>query len=246
MFSIKDIKQYYHSLYPSSKNVHPLGGFFLFTIALALGALLIVLIYPTFYNNDEQQQQTIIKMRVDAVRFIEAIKRNYSDLSEEFDWIDRFPNAIKFLNMQLQTVEYIHLIRHIFAAYNTLLMEILLPRQIAKIRLIIPIVFSVIGGYFDVITNAVLFTFFQFLQLFSSWFIFALFLNDYQNTESRPSTVRNNNVNVHFHHMYIFIFLLRHCYNSLRISNRILIVRSDLTNFTLASVQLYDSIQEGD
>lgn len=201
MFSINDIKQYYYLLYPSSKHVNPLGGFFLFTIALVLGSLLIVLIYPTFYNNDEQQQRTIVKMRVDAVRFIEMIKNNHINLSKEFDWIDRFPSAIKFLNMQLQMVQYIHLIRYIFAVYNTLLMEMLLSKKITKIYLIIPIVFSVIGGYFDVITNPLLFAFFQLLQLFISWLIFALFLNDCQNIASRSTTVRNNVVNDCFHHM---------------------------------------------
>lgn len=201
MFSIRDIKQYYHLFYPSSKRVNPLGGFFLFTIALVLGSLLIVLIYPTFYNNDEQQQRIIMKMRVDAVRFIEMIKRNRTHLSEEFDWIDRFPSAIKFLSMQLQMVEYIHLIRYIFAAYNTLLMEMLLSKKITKNYLTIPIVFSVIGGYFDVIANPVLFVFFQLLQLFISWLIFSLFLYNCQNIASRSTAVRNNLVNDHFHHM---------------------------------------------
>lgn len=201
MFFIKDIKQYCYLLYPSSKHVNPLAGFFLFTIALLLGSLLIALIYPTFSNNDEQQQRTIMKMRVDAVRFIEMIKSNDINLSKEFDWIDRFPSAIKFFNMQLQMIQYIHLIRYLFAAYNALLMEMLLSKKITKIHLMIPIGFSVIGGYFDVITNPVLFAFFQLLQLFISWFIFALYLNGCQTIASRPTIVRNNVVNDYFHHM---------------------------------------------
>jgi hypothetical protein len=140
-------------------------------------------------------------MRADSIRFVEKIKNNEINLREQFDWIDHFPESIKYLSIQLQYVEYIHLIRYIFATYNTLLMDILLSRKIRRILLGIPIIFAIIGGCFDIITNTKLFTIFQFVQFIISWIIYALFISDCKNTPFEPFALRNNVENNYLHYM---------------------------------------------
>ncbi|CAF1623839.1 unnamed protein product [Didymodactylos carnosus] len=73
-------------------------------------------------NNDKQLQNTIIKIRDDADRFVEKIKNN-ENLVKEFDWLKNFQTAIKFLSVISQTIGRIHLIRYLFAVYNIFFME---------------------------------------------------------------------------------------------------------------------------
>ena len=177
MFSIKNPKQYYFILYPSSGFIHPLGAFLLFTISLVLSSSLIILISPIFHTNDEQQHETILKIRADAIQFIEKIQSNQINLTEEFDWIDHFPKAIRYLNIQLKNVEYIHTIRYIFVVYNTILIEILFSRKISHIVLIIPMTLAIVGSCFDIIENTKIFIIFSIFFNSLSLGLYLLFLS---------------------------------------------------------------------
>lgn len=201
MFFIEKAKEYYFLLYPSLGNIHPLGAFLLFSIGLVLASLQIVVIYPIIPNSDDQQQNTISQMRNDVDRFIERVRMNSVNLTDEFHWIDRLPSSLKFVSMQIQHMEYLHIICYVFAAYNSFFMELLFIKKINRNLFVLPLIFAIVVSYVDVQENILMFFITQSIQFCLSWIVFAFFLVDCINPNVQSPPVRNNRVNNHFHYM---------------------------------------------
>ena len=201
MFFIATVKQYCSSFGQSADHVHPLAAFLLFSIALPLTCIVAILTQPMFSTSTDEYRAIILQMRYDADRFVEQIRTKQLNLTEEFHWIDRFPDAIRFLREHLQDLDSIHVIRYIFAIYNSFLMELLLAKKVHPMLLGLPMATAIAVGFLDGISNASLFVICQFSQCLFSWLVFAAFLSCCRNTECRPSAIRNRLVNDHFHYL---------------------------------------------
>ena len=77
----------------------------------------------TYLSNNSQLWWSATKYNItnaynDVDQFIEWVRTNSVNLTEEFHWIDRLSNVLKFLNIHIQNLEYLHIIRHIFVVCN--------------------------------------------------------------------------------------------------------------------------------
>ena len=134
-------------------------------------------------------------------RFIERVRMNSMNLTDEFHWIDRLPSSLKFVSMQIQHMEYLHILCYLFAAYNAFFMELLLVKKINRNLFVLPLIFAIAVSYVDVLENLVLFFITQSIQFCLSWVVLACFLVDCINQHVPSPPVRNNRVNNHFHYM---------------------------------------------